>query len=202
MTVSETNRMHYVTTPSDKASGRVLAEPTVAQQAECWIRIGLHLAELTSNGLLTFDESAIGERRVRSQRIIKLRRRGAAFTEEIHFASPEWDAAKRSTEMLYGSRDCWACGQASGAVPPENQDRFGNVNQDRVYANHLHHLTYHNFGSELAIDCVFLCETHHKLVHRVAKLDGLGKPLAHYTSAVKAAIEVGGGDWKAEQIPL
>jgi hypothetical protein len=124
------------------------------------------------------------------------------FTVKGYLSSLEWQAVKKACERRSGSRDCWVCGQADGALPLENQDPFGTANQAQVFANALHHLTYRHFGAELLIDCVFLCTKHHDLVFDVEKLDGRWRSLTYYAASVKAAIEVGGGNCKEGQILL
>ena len=202
MTVSETNHMNDVTTPSGIAVVRGPSRPTGAQQAECGIWRRIFIAELTLNGILPRDASANSEYNSRRQQIMKHQLCVPSFTKSGYLKSLEWQAVKEARERRSGSRDCWACGQANGALPLENQDPFGTANQDRVFANALHHLTYRHFGAELEIDCIFLCTKHHSLVHSVEVHDRCRKSPTYYAASVKAAIEAGGDDWKAEHIPL
>jgi hypothetical protein len=52
------------------------------------------------------------------------------------------------------------------------------------------------------IDCVFLCTKHHDLIFDIEVHDRRRKSPTYYAASVKAAIEAGGGNWKAGQIPL
>jgi hypothetical protein len=202
MTVAEINQVDDFTTANGLSVVRALPRPTAAQQAECVIWRGLNLADLTLNGILPRDASAADEYDFRRKQIMKRKQSDPSFTDTGYLKSPEWQAFKEARERRCGSRDCWACGQANGALPLENEGPCGTANQAWVRANAMHHLTYRHFGAELEIDCIFLCTKHHSLVHEVEANDGYRKSPTYYAASVKAAISAGGGGWKADQIPL